>query len=294
MGADWNKPAAASIRHAARWTRAGKNQAHVGCRRNYAVRVGWKGTASFRELAAHQFMLTSAADVLEAAICFDADQSEKAAPFSFDDARATSEAGWRKYWSSGAAIDLGNCTDERAPELERRIVLSQYLTAIHCAGQNTPAETGLLCNSWFGKFHLEMHWWHSIHFTVWNRPEHFARSMPIYEALLESSQARATPAGLSRGAMAEDDRPGWRRLAVFNWPAVDLAAAASIYYAEATYRARAHARHAAAAGARLSPKPRNSWPPSPRKSAIATCLGRGSKRCLKMPPRKPPLTQPTN
>jgi hypothetical protein len=59
---------------------------------------------------------------------------------------------WQRYWAGGAAIDLS-----ASPELERRVVLSQYLTAIQCAGSLPPQETGLTCNSWFGKFHLEMH-----------------------------------------------------------------------------------------------------------------------------------------
>src|SRR5688572_18349765 len=41
---------------------------------------------------------------------------------------------WNDFWSRGAVIDLSGSTDRRAGELERRIVLSQYLTAIQCAG----------------------------------------------------------------------------------------------------------------------------------------------------------------
>ncbi len=55
----------------------------------------------------------------------------------------------------GGAIDLSGSTGPRAQESERRIVLSQYLTAIQCSGNTPPQETGLTCNSWYGKFHLE-------------------------------------------------------------------------------------------------------------------------------------------
>jgi hypothetical protein len=47
-------------------------------------------------------------------------------------------------------VDLSGSRDPRAMELERRIVLSQYQTAIQCAGSLPPQETGLTCNSWFG------------------------------------------------------------------------------------------------------------------------------------------------
>src|SRR5699024_3354234 len=66
-----------------------------------------------------------------------------------------------------AAIDLGAADDPRAEEIERRTVLSRYLQRVHAAGHLPPAETGLLANSWRGKFHLEMHWWHAAHFALW-------------------------------------------------------------------------------------------------------------------------------
>jgi hypothetical protein len=71
-------------------------------------------------------------------------------------------------WQSGGAVDLSGSSNPRAVELERRIVLSQYLTAINGAGRTPPQETGLVCNSWHGKFHLEMHWWHAAHFLKRN------------------------------------------------------------------------------------------------------------------------------
>ena len=80
--------------------------------------------------------------------------------------------------------DLSGSTDPRAAELERRVVLSQYLTAIQCAGSLPPQETGLTYNSWFGKSHLEMHWWHAAHFALWNRVELLERSLSWYGRIL--------------------------------------------------------------------------------------------------------------
>ena len=56
--------------------------------------------------------------------------------------RAASVAHWQRFWSSGGAIDFSQCQDSRAVELGRRAVLSQYLTAIQCAGSLPPQETG--------------------------------------------------------------------------------------------------------------------------------------------------------
>jgi hypothetical protein len=97
---------------------------------------------------------------------------------------------WQRFWSSGAAIDLS-----ASPELERRVVLSQYLTAIQCAGSLPPQETGLTCNSWFGKFHLEMHFWHAAHFAHWKRPELLARSLDYYISILPSAREKARSQG---------------------------------------------------------------------------------------------------
>lgn len=91
------------------------------------------------------------------------------------------KAYWNKYWESGGVVDFSRCTNPKAKELERRVVLSQYLTAIQCAGSTPPQETGLTYNSWFGKFHLEMIWWHQAHFALWGHPEMMARTLPWYE-----------------------------------------------------------------------------------------------------------------
>lgn len=97
-------------------------------------------------------------------------QPEMLPPFSTT--LAASTAAWAQYWASGAFVDLASATqDAQAWELERRIVLSMYLLRVHSAGATPPAETGLLCNSWSGKFHLEMRAWHAGHWPWWGRPE---------------------------------------------------------------------------------------------------------------------------
>ena len=77
-------------------------------------------------------------------------------------------------------VDFGQCKDPRAQEMERRVVLSQYLLAIQDAGETPPQETGLTYNSWFGKFHLEMILWHQAQFALWGHPELLERSLSWY------------------------------------------------------------------------------------------------------------------
>lgn len=106
---------------------------------------------------------------------------------------------WERFWRSGAAVDLSGSTAPGAAELERRIVLSQYQTAVHCAGSTPPQETGLVCNSWGGTFHLEMHWWHAAHFPVWGRSELLERSLGWYRSILPVARRTAAEQGF-RGA----------------------------------------------------------------------------------------------
>lgn len=120
------------------------------------------------------------------------------APPTVDEVADRAARWWAGFWSGGAAVQLAGTDDPRAAELERRIVLSQYLTAIN-AGSAPPAETGLICNSWRGKIHLEMHWWHSAHFAHWNRPELLLRSLRWYHDALPSARAIAAGQGY-RGA----------------------------------------------------------------------------------------------
>jgi hypothetical protein len=41
---------------------------------------------------------------------------------------------WQNFWKNGGAIDLSKSKDPRWKELERLIVLSQYLMAVQLAG----------------------------------------------------------------------------------------------------------------------------------------------------------------
>lgn len=118
-----------------------------------------------------------------------------APPLSFDAVAAASARHWTAFWQDGGAVDFHGSRDPRAPELERRVVLSQYLTAIQCAGSLPPQETGLTCNSWYGKYHLEMHWWHAAHFPMWNRAPLLERSLGWYAAILPSARDKARQQG---------------------------------------------------------------------------------------------------
>jgi hypothetical protein len=108
---------------------------------------------------------------------------------------AASREGWQQYWQSGGAIDLSENDDPRAAELERRIVLSQYIMAAQEAGSLPPQETGLAVNSWFGKFHMEMYWWHAAHWALWGRPDVLGKSLSRLTQLMPAGEEMAKREG---------------------------------------------------------------------------------------------------
>ena len=145
----------------------------------------------------HEFMLASHGNTETQEFCcqFSPRRRREESLPSFAETASASAGHWERFWSEGGAIDLSDSADERAHELERRIVLSQYLTAVQCAGSYPPQETGLTCNSWYGKFHLEMHWWHAGHFPAWGRAALLEKSLWWYQSVLEREKEEARSQG---------------------------------------------------------------------------------------------------
>ena len=117
----------------------------------------------------------------------------------YDEVAAAAASSWQTFWESGAFVDLagadGTHKDPRAFELERRVVLSQYLTRSQSAGSTPPQETGYTLNSWYGKHHHEMRWWHQTHFALWQRPSLLQRSDGWFRAMLANATAYAANQG---------------------------------------------------------------------------------------------------
>jgi hypothetical protein len=114
---------------------------------------------------------------------------------NFNETQAANKKSWEQFWSAGGAVDFSKCTDPRAKELERRVILSRYVTKIQCSGSLPPAETGLTYNSWFGKFHLEMHWWHAVHFALWQRTDILEKQLGYYFNIFDNAKRTAEHQG---------------------------------------------------------------------------------------------------
>ncbi len=157
---------------------------HVIGSTRYYLSLSWQGEATLTEAAPHHFVLSTDADVLafqaEYLSSFVGGGTASAEGFVFDQQLKAVIKACNRWWNEGAIVDFSQCTDPRAKELERRVVLSQYLTQVNCANSLPPQETGLTYNSWFGRPHLEMTWWHMVDFALWSRPKTVATVMDWY------------------------------------------------------------------------------------------------------------------
>jgi protein-glucosylgalactosylhydroxylysine glucosidase len=226
--ADWSRPDA----HETLWNQPGPNQAGFFRKLDnddYFAAVKWTDGATLTNVAKHQFIIrpgTGAPGTVRAQTGGTAHQAEPVpgslelvCAFSpahlktkdlpaFAEAKQAAQIHWNHFWQTGGAVDLSGSKDPRWVELERRIVLSQFLTAIQNAGEYPPAETGLTYNTWEGKFHLEMHWWHEAHFALWDRLPLLEKSLGWYQKILPRAKATAQKQGYTGARWPKMTSPG--------------------------------------------------------------------------------------
>jgi len=194
-GDNWKNPE----KHSSAIISSGRQQASIIHRldtNKYFVRLDWQGSAAVKNTAVHQFVLSPQGKTnLLTFTCLFTPRKTAAVLPGFTQTQANNIQQWKAFWQSGGAVDFSGSTDPRANELERRVVLSQYLTKIQCSGHQPPQETGLTYNSWYGKPHLEMHWWHGIHFALWGREQLLENSMTWYHHVKANARAIAKRQG---------------------------------------------------------------------------------------------------
>lgn len=242
--ADWKQPA----KHQTQIIKQTTQHAELHCildADEYFVTINWIGQATFATDAQHSFLLTPARartpSQHNSSLEFTAAFSPHALPKTLPGVAATFAANagrWQRFWTQGGAIELADSRDSRAQELERRIVLSQYLTAIQCAGSSPPQETGLTVNSWYGKFHLEMHWWHAAHFALWNRLPLLEKSLGWYDSVLPGARKLAASQGYAGARWPKMVGPEGRDSPSPIGPLLIWQQPHPIFYAELCYQSR--------------------------------------------------------
>ena len=205
---------------------------------NYDVHVQWDAGAVLRRTQEHCYELIPATDAREISfvVCFDKILGNAAVP-TFAQTRSASARHWREFWEGGGAIDLSGSSDPRWRELERRVVLSQYVMAVNEAGSLPPQESGLVNNGWYGKYHHEMIWWHCTHYALWGRWKMASGMMEVFADNLATYRRKAAMQGYdgARWPKTIGDHAWWE------WPLETTALLIwqqphPIFYAELEYR----------------------------------------------------------
>lgn len=147
---------------------------------SYWTTITWEGKAKIEKQSAHSYCLKPKGKSLAFHVRYTSDDNVYTDELNFSEVLDDVKQRWNDRWDNGPIVDFSSCTDSRAKELERRTVLSQYLTYINCANGMPPQETGLTYNSWYGRPHLEMTWWHAVDFSLWGNPEYLMEILDWY------------------------------------------------------------------------------------------------------------------
>ncbi|HWA87328.1 MAG TPA: hypothetical protein VG710_13960 [Opitutus sp.] len=223
---DWSHPEA----HVSRLVQPGTVEREVSGTRYFAV-----CDRPLRPGGAHEFFLEPDQGRRELPFTLQFSPGEETRAPTVNQVLARSAAHWEKFWRTGAVADFSGSTNSRAAKIEERIVLSQYLTAVQCASDVPPQESGLTCNTWFGKHHTEMIWWSQAHFILEGHDalaekglDWFRAHLPEAHSLAQSRQLRGARWAKMVGP-GDRESPGGNSLIIWNQPH-------PIYLAELLYR----------------------------------------------------------
>lgn len=222
-----------------RFRNRGASITHTLDATTYVADIAWEGyarLARFHETE-HKYILAASQNYenLSFTVTF---SPQLAVPSStFELVKNKAATWWSEYWSNGAFVSLPTTSNSSANELQRRIILSQYLLAVNGAGKDPAQESGLVNNGWYGKFHMEMVFWHLAHWMLWGKWDLYDRSIGIYKRFLPSSLDRAEQQGYGGARIGKMSDPSGRSapgeinsLLIWQQPH-------PMYFAETEYRA---------------------------------------------------------
>jgi hypothetical protein len=207
----------------------------------YYVDIHWQGKAKFELDGPHRFYLNATGSDSLQIVCRFSPVLVKQQQPQFAEIRNASALSWKDYWTKGGAVDFSGSKDSRANELERRIILSQYLMKVNYAGSFPPQETGLTHISWYGKHNSEVYWWHAAQFYQWNHTDLLEKSFNWYKQILPVALKEAKREGFEgarwpkmAGIDGRTSPGGINPFIIWNQPN-------PIYLAELIYRAHPNA-----------------------------------------------------
>ncbi len=167
-----------------------------------------KSSARLAPAGAHHFTVTGTDRTIAFTALFSSVPVLQAVPE--EAVRARGAAHWMDFWRGGAAADFSGSTNPLAAKMENRIILSRYLTAVQCVADVPPQESGLTCNTWYGKHHTEMIWWSTAHFILWGQPDAAKRNLDWFLGQLPNARALAASRDLKGARWAKMVGPDGR------------------------------------------------------------------------------------
>lgn len=135
-------------------------------------------------------LLSKGSQTFNAVISF-SQKKDEIKEFSLKEIFEESKLRFYSYWHVGAMIDVTESEDKRADILQKRIITSMYQCLVQDLGDKPSQETGLTCNSWYGKFHLEMHPIHSAFAALYGRGRLLEKSLRWYIDILPVAKENA-------------------------------------------------------------------------------------------------------
>lgn len=156
--------------------------------------VNAESEISYGQWGKHSFVCTGSSEELVFTVGLSKEEISDSS-VDFESCKTVSAKLWQDFWENGGILSFEGSTDARAEELERRIILSLYLSLINSCTTMPPQETGLTVNSWYGKAHLEMHLWHTAYLPLWGRSKWLKKSLGWYHHILPRAEENAARNG---------------------------------------------------------------------------------------------------
>jgi protein-glucosylgalactosylhydroxylysine glucosidase len=123
----------------------------------------WCNDAKIREVARHTYYLEPVkADSVYSFSCqFLNDQGEGRVQ-NFGETELASKKNWEKFWTTCDVADFSECSDNGATELEKRLIISQYLSKINRGDSFTLSEKGFANTIRSQKLCLAVYCWYIV------------------------------------------------------------------------------------------------------------------------------------
>ncbi len=184
----------------------------------------------------HTFILKPSGNSIEFICAFGKNESQHFSA-EYGKIEKITSTSWISYWKSGGAVDLSESKDVRWKELERRVVLSQYLMKTQSSGLWPPSELSLMgVDPWSTQFHMEMIWWHMAHYALWDRWNLATESLSCYQKFLPVARKLAHQFGYKGAKWGKQVGPEgrtapWNGSFLLHWQQPH-----PIFFAELDYR----------------------------------------------------------